>query len=108
MDTTSLIFSNVPSWSLELHFYHRKPMHEFCEFFRALSTTVEKGDESLKWSYVFGQTDVPLQGITIGRCLGERTELTPDKEAAVFVEQGIRQTFSQLLEDVGFTDVTSR
>ncbi|KAL4233938.1 Acyl-CoA synthetase member 2 mitochondrial [Mactra antiquata] len=52
-----------------------------------------------QWSYTHGPGEVTLRGITIGRLLQDQTEKTPDRDAVVFVSNGIRKTFSQLLEE---------
>ncbi|XP_041358903.1 medium-chain acyl-CoA ligase ACSF2, mitochondrial-like [Gigantopelta aegis] len=64
--------------------------------YRYHSTAASK----LQWSYASGPSDKPLLGKTIGQCLQERVEKTPDKEAVVFYSQGFRKTFSQLLNEV--------
>ncbi|KAK3100350.1 hypothetical protein FSP39_018563 [Pinctada imbricata] len=43
---------------------------------------------------------MPMLGATIGQCLQEQVERTPDKEAVVYHLQKERRTFSQLLNEV--------
>ncbi|KAG2460814.1 ACSF2 synthetase, partial [Polypterus senegalus] len=51
-------------------------------------------------SYIHGTSDVPLLPKTIGQCLDETAERIPDREALVFLKDGIRKTFSQFRQDV--------
>ena len=43
---------------------------------------------------------MPLIGTTIGKLLESTVEKHPEKEAVVFMENNIRLTFQQLLEEV--------
>uniref|UniRef100_A0A7E4V015 Medium-chain acyl-CoA ligase ACSF2, mitochondrial n=1 Tax=Panagrellus redivivus TaxID=6233 RepID=A0A7E4V015_PANRE len=50
-------------------------------------------------SYVHGCSDVPLLFDTIGQRLRIAASLYPDREVAIFKQEGIRKTFKQLLTD---------
>ena len=54
----------------------------------------------LRWSYTHGVPEAPLLGVTIGNLLQRRTEQHPDRELAVFCENGERLSFEQLLLQV--------
>lgn len=56
-------------------------------------------------SYLSGASDIPLLGLTIGDAFDRTAERYPDREAVVFLEQGVRCTYSQLREKV---DVCAR
>ena len=51
-------------------------------------------------SLVRGATDVALSDDTVYRLLAEAARRWPERDAAVFVEQGLRWTWAQLLEQV--------
>lgn len=51
-------------------------------------------------SYVSGRTDIPLREETIPDFLQRAVEKFPDREAAVFAQQGIRWTYAELSEKV--------
>ncbi|XP_043940913.1 medium-chain acyl-CoA ligase ACSF2, mitochondrial-like [Protopterus annectens] len=55
---------------------------------------------TLKISYVHGLSNIPLTPMTMGQCLEESTNKFPDREAVIFVREGIRKTFAQLNHDV--------
>ena len=58
--------------------------------------------QKLKWSYSHGLARSPLIGATIGQLLEDMTNKKPDEEAVIFVQDGVRRTFSQMLEQVRF------
>uniref|UniRef100_A0A4W3GRJ9 Medium-chain acyl-CoA ligase ACSF2, mitochondrial n=1 Tax=Callorhinchus milii TaxID=7868 RepID=A0A4W3GRJ9_CALMI len=54
----------------------------------------------LTTSYVHGTCNLPFTSKTVGQCLEESANLVPDKEAVVFVQDGVRKTFGQLKQEV--------
>ncbi|XP_067913877.1 medium-chain acyl-CoA ligase ACSF2, mitochondrial [Heterodontus francisci] len=54
----------------------------------------------LTTSYIHGATDMPLISKTIGQCLEEIVNKHPDKEALVFLQDGVRKTFGQMKQEV--------
>ncbi|XP_043946449.1 medium-chain acyl-CoA ligase ACSF2, mitochondrial-like [Protopterus annectens] len=54
----------------------------------------------LTTSYVHGTSNIPLIGKTVGQCLEETTNKFPDREAAVFVWEGIRKTYAEFNKEV--------
>ncbi|XP_059804976.1 medium-chain acyl-CoA ligase ACSF2, mitochondrial isoform X1 [Hypanus sabinus] len=55
---------------------------------------------SLTTSYIHGATNMPLVGKTIGQYFDETVDKHPDREALVFVRDGVRKTFGQLKQEV--------
>lgn len=55
---------------------------------------------ALTTSYVQGMVSTPLLLHTVGEVLQRTVECFPDREALVFVEQGVRKTFQQFQRDV--------
>lgn len=55
---------------------------------------------ALTTSYVQGTSSSPFVLHTVGDVLQRTTERFPDREALVFVEQGVRKTFEQFQRDV--------
>lgn len=55
---------------------------------------------ALTTSYVRGTSSTPLVLHTVGEVLQRTVERFPEREALVFVEQGIRKTFAQFQQDV--------
>lgn len=55
---------------------------------------------ALTTSYVRGTSSTPLVLHTVGEVLQRAVERFPDREALVFVEQGVRKTFAQFQQDV--------
>lgn len=55
---------------------------------------------ALTSSYVHGKSSTPLVFHTVGEILQRTVERFPDREALVFVEQGVRKTFAQFQQDV--------
>ncbi|KAK5851236.1 hypothetical protein PBY51_002044 [Eleginops maclovinus] len=55
---------------------------------------------SLTTSYVHGTSSTSLLHTTIGESLLRTVERWPDREAVVFLEDGVRKTFAQLQKDV--------
>ncbi|KAJ8384720.1 hypothetical protein AAFF_G00199260 [Aldrovandia affinis] len=51
-------------------------------------------------SYVHGTSSFSLLTCTVGQSLQNATERWPDREAMVFLQQGVRKTFAQFQQDV--------
>nr|XP_056718347.1 medium-chain acyl-CoA ligase ACSF2, mitochondrial [Euleptes europaea] len=51
-------------------------------------------------SSVQGLTDIPLISKTVDQCLEEITHRYPEREALVFLKDGVRKTFAQFRQDV--------
>lgn len=63
---------------------------------------------ALTTSYVRGTYSAPLVLHTVGEVLQRTVERFPEREALVFVEQGVRKTFAQFQQDVSlFTPTRS-
>ncbi|XP_069785486.1 medium-chain acyl-CoA ligase ACSF2, mitochondrial [Narcine bancroftii] len=54
---------------------------------------------SLTTSYIHGAMNMPFVGKTIGQCFDETVNKHPDKEAVVFLRDGVRKTFGQLKQE---------
>ncbi|XP_042171255.1 medium-chain acyl-CoA ligase ACSF2, mitochondrial-like [Oncorhynchus tshawytscha] len=59
------------------------------------------------FSYVHGASSVSLLGQTVGQSLQAAADRWPHREALVFVQDGVRKTFSQFQEDVGLSSTLS-
>ncbi|XP_067286435.1 medium-chain acyl-CoA ligase ACSF2, mitochondrial [Pseudorasbora parva] len=55
---------------------------------------------TLTTSYVHGISSHPMLSSTMDQCLQASVERYPDREALVFVQDGIRKTFAQFYQDV--------
>ncbi|XP_008285501.1 acyl-CoA synthetase family member 2, mitochondrial-like [Stegastes partitus] len=55
---------------------------------------------SLTTSYVHGTSSVSLLPLTVSQCLDATAQRWPNREAVVFLQDGIRKTFAQLQHDV--------
>ncbi|KAG7506127.1 acyl-CoA synthetase family member 2, mitochondrial-like isoform X1 [Solea senegalensis] len=55
---------------------------------------------SLTCSYVHGTSIVPLLSQTVAQSLDSTVQRWPDREAVVFLQDGIRKTFAQFQQDV--------
>ncbi|XP_071319669.1 medium-chain acyl-CoA ligase ACSF2, mitochondrial [Trachinotus anak] len=55
---------------------------------------------SLTTSYAHGTSSVSLLHSTVGECLLRTVERCPDREAVVFLQDGVRKTFAQFQQDV--------
>lgn len=55
---------------------------------------------ALTTSYVRSSPSTPLVLHTVGEVLQRAVERFPDREALVFIEQGVRKTFAQFQQDV--------
>ncbi|XP_051769830.1 medium-chain acyl-CoA ligase ACSF2, mitochondrial [Ctenopharyngodon idella] len=58
------------------------------------------GIPTLTTSYVHGTSSHSLLSSTVDQCLQASVERHPDREALVFVQDGIRKTFAQFYQDV--------
>lgn len=58
------------------------------------------GTPKYTMSYVQGGLEPPLMGKTLGQCMDDMAEKKPDHDAFIFVEEGVRWTFSQFREQV--------
>ncbi|KAK5856209.1 hypothetical protein PBY51_007818 [Eleginops maclovinus] len=54
----------------------------------------------LSSSYVHGTSTTSLLPLTVGQCLDSTVQRWPDREAVVFLQDGIRKTFAQFQQDV--------
>lgn len=68
--------------------------------FRCVSKVNQDFTKNKKWSYTYGLPRHPLMGITIGNQLQVQTEKHPDRIAAIFLQDGERLTFAELLHEV--------
>lgn len=68
--------------------------------FRSLHVDSSPNIPSLTTSYVHGTTSASLLSLTVGQSLDTAAERWPDREAVVFLQDGIRKTFSQFQQDV--------
>uniref|UniRef100_A0A8B9SLA2 Medium-chain acyl-CoA ligase ACSF2, mitochondrial n=1 Tax=Anas platyrhynchos TaxID=8839 RepID=A0A8B9SLA2_ANAPL len=66
----------------------------------ALHTRRPAASQRATNSYVQGAVDIPLLNKTVGQCLDQTAERFPDREAFVFVRDGVRKTFAQFKEEV--------
>ncbi|KAM6899005.1 medium-chain acyl-CoA ligase ACSF2, mitochondrial [Lycodopsis pacificus] len=55
---------------------------------------------TLTTSYAHGTSSISLLHTTIGESLLQTVERWPDREAVIFLQDGVRKTFSQLQQDV--------
>lgn len=55
---------------------------------------------SLTTSYAHGTSSISLLHLTVGQSLESTVQRWPDREAVVFLQDGIRKTFAQFQEDV--------
>lgn len=55
---------------------------------------------TLTTSYAHGVSSISLQSLTVGKSLQLRAEENPDREAVVFLQDGIRKTFAEFQSDV--------
>uniref|UniRef100_A0A8C6Q219 Medium-chain acyl-CoA ligase ACSF2, mitochondrial n=1 Tax=Nothobranchius furzeri TaxID=105023 RepID=A0A8C6Q219_NOTFU len=55
---------------------------------------------SLTTSYVHGTSSASLLALTVGQSLDTTVQRCPDREAVVFLQDGIRKTFAQFQQDV--------
>lgn len=55
---------------------------------------------SLTSSYVHGTSSISLLPLTVGQSLDTTVQRWPDREAVVFLQDGVRKTFAQFQQDV--------
>ncbi|XP_037544988.1 medium-chain acyl-CoA ligase ACSF2, mitochondrial-like [Nematolebias whitei] len=55
---------------------------------------------SISTSYVHGTSSVSLLPLTVGQSLDATVQRCPDREAVVFLQDGIRKTFAEFQQDV--------
>lgn len=60
--------------------------------------------DDLNISYAHGPSSVPLLSQTVGESLRTTVNKWHDREAVVFLQDGVRKSFSQFQHDVGFVD----
>lgn len=58
---------------------------------------------TLTTSYVHGLSSHSLLSSTVDQCLQATVERYPDREAMVFVQDGIRKTFAEFYQDVSIS-----
>lgn len=63
---------------------------------------------SLTTSYAHGTSSTSLQYNTVTQCLQRTVERFPDREAVVFMENGIRKTFAKFQQDVSICGLNIR
>lgn len=57
---------------------------------------------TLTTSYAHGTSSTPMLYDTIGGMLQKSVERFPDKDAVVFVQDGVRKTFAQFQQEVSY------
>ncbi|XP_070836830.1 medium-chain acyl-CoA ligase ACSF2, mitochondrial-like [Chaetodon trifascialis] len=70
------------------------------QWFRSLNVDSPPRIPTLTSSYVHGTSSVSLLPLTVGQCLDSTVQRWPDREAVVFLEDGVRKTFAQFQQDV--------
>lgn len=77
-------------------------------FFSAIHVDTPPSIPTLTTSYAHGISSQSLLSNTVDQCLLHTVERHPDREALVFVQDGIRKTFAQFYQDVsGFASAFS-
>ncbi|XP_061080740.1 medium-chain acyl-CoA ligase ACSF2, mitochondrial-like [Conger conger] len=71
-----------------------------CVAYRALHVDSPPSVPEVTTSYVHGTSSRSLLSQTIGQTLQNTAERWPDREAVVFLQDGIRKTFAQFQQDV--------
>ncbi|XP_071847597.1 medium-chain acyl-CoA ligase ACSF2, mitochondrial-like isoform X1 [Apostichopus japonicus] len=69
-------------------------------FYKVSPLQHDTKDVKLTTSYSHGCSNIPLQGSTIGQILDEMTDKHPDKNAFIYGNNGERQTYRQLKDEV--------
>jgi len=67
---------------------------------RSLHVDSQPHTPSLTSSYVHGTSSISLLPLTVGQSLDSTVQRWPDREAVVFMQDGIRKTFAQFQQDV--------
>ncbi|KAK5884906.1 hypothetical protein CesoFtcFv8_018674 [Champsocephalus esox] len=70
---------------------------------RSLHVDSHPHTPALSSSYVHGTSTIPLLPLTVGQSLDSTVQRWPDREAVVFLQDGIRKTFAQFHQDVDKT-----
>ncbi|XP_056263238.1 medium-chain acyl-CoA ligase ACSF2, mitochondrial-like [Pseudoliparis swirei] len=70
---------------------------------RSLHVDSQPHTPSLTSSYVHGTSSISLLPLTVGQSLDSTVQRWPDREAVVFMQDGIRKTFAQFQQDVDRT-----
>ncbi|TNN71520.1 Acyl-CoA synthetase family member 2, mitochondrial [Liparis tanakae] len=70
---------------------------------RSLHVDSQPHTPSLTSSYVHGTSSISLLPLTVGQSLDSTVQRWPDREAVVFLQDGIRKTFAQFQQDVDKT-----
>ncbi|XP_013929671.1 PREDICTED: acyl-CoA synthetase family member 2, mitochondrial [Thamnophis sirtalis] len=74
--------------------------HRGVQRLSALPLDIRPATPVIKKSYLNGPSDIPLISRTVDQCLEETTHRFPEREALVFLTEGVRKTFSQFKQDV--------
>ncbi len=69
-------------------------------FFSAIHVDSPPSIPTLTTSYVHGISSHSLLSSTVDQCLQRTVERYPDREALVFMQDGMRKTFAQFYQDV--------
>lgn len=77
-----------------------KPCNTHWLFTRALNVDSPPHIPTLTTSYVHGTSSVSLLPLTVGQSLDSAAHRWPEREAMVFLQDGIRKTFAQFQDDV--------
>ncbi|XP_059203930.1 medium-chain acyl-CoA ligase ACSF2, mitochondrial-like [Centropristis striata] len=72
----------------------------FLQWCRSLHVDSPPHNTSLTSSYVHGTSSFSLLPLTVGQSLDSAVQRWPDREAVVFLQDGIRKTFAQFQQDV--------
>lgn len=71
-------------------------------FARSLHVDSPPHKPSLTTSYVHGTSSYSFLPLTVSQSLEATVRRYPDREAVVFLQDGIRKTFAEFQTDVGF------
>lgn len=92
----------------------RQPTHSSAETLspcaltaRSLHVDTPPTVPTLTTSYVHGTSSASLLHHTVSQCLDASAQRWPDREAVIFLQDGIRKTFSQFQQDVSVGASTS-
>ncbi|KAG7460251.1 hypothetical protein MATL_G00219320 [Megalops atlanticus] len=84
---------------LQTH-WKSQPASSECLGGRALHVDSSPNVPSVTTSYVHGTSSLSLLSCTVGQTLRSAVERWPDREAVVFLQDGLRKTFAQFQQDV--------
>ncbi|XP_029292853.1 acyl-CoA synthetase family member 2, mitochondrial-like [Cottoperca gobio] len=82
------------------HSKARKLCNSLLQWCRSLHVDSPPLTPSLSSSYVHGTSSISLLPLTVGQSLDSTVERWPDREAVVFLQDGVRKTFAQFQQDV--------